>query len=139
MWNCLVRRALFAGVMVGAVVAAGAATVVEPGAFDSVVTLETRVQSSGALEGTIRNRGEHEIRDVVVQVRHSWVWPFAGRDRPDTAMRPETVRLAGPLMPGDSIAFRSQQPAPENVPADAAYLGRARVVELTEMHPVTRD
>lgn len=111
-------------------------TVVRRGGLDALLDLQVDDARPGTLAGRVTNRAELEIAGIVVLVRHAWVWDYRGGERPDTASSTETVRVAGPLAPGASAAFSSRAERPGDAPADARYVGRARVLEAVELHPL---
>lgn len=131
-----VSGALLSAMIVSAALSGRAATVVERGDFDHLVGLAVSNLQPGGVSGTVTNRSELEITDVVVLVRHAWVWDYRRDEIPDTAARADYVTVAGPLAPGGTAAFASRAARPDGVPENARYVGRARVVEVTELHPL---
>ena len=101
--------------------------------FNAIIQVETERLAPGKLVGKMRNTGPRTVRDIVVLVKHSWVWTKARGDGPDSYSHSEYVRIDRALVPGDQAAFASVHTPVADVPEDANYFSEVKVSELTEI------
>ncbi len=100
--------------------------------FNAIVDVETELVAPGKLIGKMRNTGPRTVRDIVVLVKHNWVWT-EGRSDGDSYSHSEYIRIDRALVPGDQAAFASVHTPVANVPEDANYFSDVKVSELTEI------
>jgi hypothetical protein len=117
---------------------ASLAGVVARDALASLVGVVHETASPGHVTGTVRNNGPREVSDIVLLVRHTWVWPYTGHDRPDTYAWSDYVRVGQPLDPGATAAFASNARLPAVLPANARYFNTVEVTGATEWRRVPR-
>lgn len=99
--------------------------------FNAIVDVETQLVAPGKRVGKMRNTGSRTVRDIVVLVKHSWVWE--GRNDGDSYSHSEYIRVDRALVPGDQAAFASVHTPVADVPEDANYFSDVKVSELTEI------
>lgn len=100
--------------------------------FNAIIDVETELVAPGKLVGKMRNTGSRTIRDIVVLVKHSWVWT-KGSSAGDSYSHSEYIRVDRALVPGDQAAFASVHTPVADVPEDANYFSDVKVSELTEI------
>jgi hypothetical protein len=112
---------------------AGAAGLVEKANLEDLIRIEYHEDGPGKVSGIILNQGTTELEEIVLLVRHHWVWPYAGNDEPDTYSRTEYVSVEQELEPGMAAAFASVVSPPAEVPDEAKYTSKVEVNAATEM------
>ena len=101
--------------------------------FSAIIEVETEAVGPGKLVGKLRNTGPRTVRDIVVLIKHSWVWTKVRGDGPDSYSHSEYVPIDRALVPGDQAAFASVHTPSADVPEDADYFSTVKVSELTEI------
>ena len=106
---------------------------VEKAELEDLIRIEYHEDGPGNVSGIIRNQSSTEVKDIVLMVRHHWIWPYAGNDQPDTYSRTEYVSVEQELKPGMAAAFVSVVSPPGEVPDTASYGSKVVVNAVTKM------
>ena len=109
------------------------AKVVDNKNVGGIVVVEIDVIANNQIAGSVINHSADEISDVVVVVRHHWVWPYSGKQDTDSASQVEYIELPDNLQPGESKALVSSVTPPANLPDDASYFAEAKISGYTRL------
>jgi hypothetical protein len=109
------------------------AGLVEKADLRNLIRVEYHEDGPGKVSGIVHNQSSKEVKDIVLMVRHDWVWPYAGNDQPDTYGRTEYVSVDRELVPGMAAAFASVVSPSGDVPGTATYSSNVEVHSVTEM------
>ena len=91
---------------------AGAATLASPGEADRIVSLQdVTISESGEVTGEVVNHSRQTLRDVQLQILHSWRWKNEFRPGTDDPGRAVYYAVDEEIASGQSVRF-TYKPSP---------------------------
>ena len=72
---------------------------------DRAIAVESVRTENGHVTGTILNRSSTPVNDVTLLIQETYLWPNEFKPRGENPSRALVRRIAGPIAPGQSLAF----------------------------------
>jgi hypothetical protein len=82
-----------------------AQTVLTSAQASNVLEIEDLKMTPSRVSGVVTNRSPHTVKDVELVVQHHWLWQDEFNPGQDSPGRVATIRLRGPVGPGQSVSF----------------------------------
>lgn len=85
--------------------AAAEPTLYNPDAWRAPIDVRVHTSHDGTVGGTLINKSSNPISDVLVLVKHEWLWSNEFRPGTDSPGRTEYFRITETIPPGGSVNF----------------------------------
>ena len=117
---------------------AGSQTVRERAEIAPVLAIEKLSVQEGVVSGEIYNRTSHAIRDVLLFIRHTWLWDEEfkpGKDDPGTSIY---YTLPKEIPPGGRLPFNYSPSPPLPKASGGRFETTVAIAGYTEVIPQTK-